>query len=143
MIRILYNLSFVEGPTRIIRAIRFEQRYRFAMDADTLRFARDAIEGECWGNCSYGRILNELIMILNEKTPCPALHRMPGDQVWNYVFPEVDLKNLNWNDMRRIRVLWAGGRKSTIFPGCRVAGLPHGFLSTLDGRLRFGDISYP
>ena len=105
VIRILYNLSFVEDPTRIIRAIRFEQRYRFAMDADTLRFARDAIERRMLGQLSYGRILNELIMILNEKDPLPALNRMQEIGVWNYVFPEVDLKNLNWNDMRRIRVL--------------------------------------
>jgi len=105
VIRILYNLSFVEDPTRIIRAIRFEQRYRFAMDADTLRFARDAIERRMLGQLSYGRILNELILILNERDPMPALTRMQEIGVWDYIFPEIDLKKLNWNDMRRIRML--------------------------------------
>ncbi len=105
LIRILYNLSFVEDPTRIIRAIRFEQRYHFTMEADTLRFACDAIERRMLGQLSYGRILNELILILNEKDPLPALNRMQEIGVWAYIFPEIDLKLLNWNDMRRISVL--------------------------------------
>ena len=29
VIRVLHTLSFVEDPTRIIRAVRFEQRYGF------------------------------------------------------------------------------------------------------------------
>lgn len=105
VIRILYNLSFVEDPTRIIRAIRFEQRYRFNMAADTLRFARDAIERRMLGHLSYGRILNELIIILNEKDPLPALRRMHEIGVWAYILPEIDLGRLNWNDMRRVNVL--------------------------------------
>ncbi|MGI6434904.1 MAG: CBS domain-containing protein [Syntrophomonadaceae bacterium] len=105
IIRILYNLSFVEDPTRIIRAIRFEQRYRFNMEADTLRFARDAIERRMLGHLSYGRILNELIIILNEKDPLSALRRMQEIGVWDYIFPEIDLGRLDWNDMRRINIL--------------------------------------
>src|SRR5690606_38395864 len=77
-IRILYNFSFVEDPTRILRAIRFEQRYRFTIEADTLRFARDAIERRMLGRLSYKRILAELILILNEKDPVPALERIRG-----------------------------------------------------------------
>lgn len=105
IIRILYNLSFVEDPTRIIRAIRFEQRYRFNMETDTLRFARDAIERRMLGHLSYGRILNELIIILNEKDPLSALRRMQEIGVWDYIFPEIDLGCLDWNEMRRISIL--------------------------------------
>lgn len=105
LIRILYNLSFVEDPTRIIRAIRFEQRYHFTMEADTLRFARDAIERRMLGHLSYGRILNELILILNERDPLPALQRMRDIGVWAYILPEINLDRLEWNNIRRIRVL--------------------------------------
>ena len=35
IIRILYNLSFVDDPLRIIRAIRFEQRFDFIIEEDT------------------------------------------------------------------------------------------------------------
>lgn len=105
LIRILYNLSFVEDPTRVIRAIRFEQRYQFTIEPDTLRFARDAIERRMLGQLSYGRILNELILILSERDPIPALRRMKEIGVWEYIFPEIDLERLDWNDMRRIAIL--------------------------------------
>lgn len=104
-IRILYNLSFVEDPTRILRAIRFEQRYQFSIETDTLRFARDAIERHLLGKLSYKRILNELILILNEKDPGPALDRLKEIGVWQYVLPEVQLEHLNRVTLKRIPVI--------------------------------------
>ena len=94
LIRVLYNLSFVEDPTRILRAIRFEQRYKFTIEPDTLRFARDAIQRRMLGKLSYKRILRELVLILNEKDPIPALLRMNESGVWNYILPEIDLEAL-------------------------------------------------
>lgn len=106
-IRILYNLSFVEDPTRILRAIRFEQRYQFQMETDTIRFARDAIERHLLGKLSYKRILTELILILNEKDPGPALDRLKEIGVWQYVLPEVQLEHLNRVTLKRIPVVSA------------------------------------
>lgn len=102
LIRILYNFSFVEDPTRIIRAIRFEQRYRFKMETDTMRFAREAIKRNMLGKLSYKRILTELILILNEKDPIPALKRMHDIGVWKYVLPEIDFDQVNWSKLKRI-----------------------------------------
>lgn len=94
LIRILYNLSFVEDPTRILRAIRFEQRYKFSIETDTLRMARDAIKRRMLGKLSYKRILRELILILNEKDPIPALMRITEAGIWEYILPEVKLESL-------------------------------------------------
>ena len=102
LIRILYNFSFVEDPTRIIRAIRFEQRYRFKIEADTMRFAKDAIQRRLLGKLSYKRILNELILILNEKDPIPALRRMKDTGVWKYILPEIDFDKVRWGRMKRV-----------------------------------------
>lgn len=102
LIRILYNFSFVEDPTRIIRAIRFEQRYRFKIEADTMRFARDAIERRMLGKLSYKRIFTELILILNEKDPIPALKRMHDIGVWQYVLPEIDFNQISWDKLKRV-----------------------------------------
>ncbi len=101
-IRILYNFSFVEDPTRILRAIRFEQRYHFTIEADTLRFARDAIERRMLGKLSYKRILGELILILNEKDPVPALERIRETGVWKYILPEIDVEMISWNKLKRL-----------------------------------------
>lgn len=102
LIRILYNFSFVEDPTRIIRAIRFEQRYRFKIEADTMRFARDAIERHMLGKLSYKRIFTELTLILNEKDPIPALKRMQDIGVWKYVLPEIDFDKVSWQQLKRV-----------------------------------------
>jgi len=101
-IRILYNLSFVEDPTRILRAIRFEQRYQFTIEVDTLRFARDAIERRMLGKLSYKRILHELILILSEKDPLGALRRMKETGVWQFILPEVKLDTLKKIPLQRI-----------------------------------------
>lgn len=107
LIRILYNFSFVEDPTRILRAIRFEQRYGFTIEADTLRFAQDAIERKLLGKLSYKRILQELILILGEKDPWLSLDRMKEIGVWEYVLPEVDLGKVGRTTLKRIPVLVA------------------------------------
>jgi len=104
-IRILYNLSFVEDPTRILRAIRFEQRYRFTIETDTLRFAKDAIDRRMLGKLSYKRIMQELILILNEKDPLSALERMTDTGVWKYILPEVKLEELTKVSFKRIPIV--------------------------------------
>lgn len=106
-IRILYNLSFIEDPTRIMRAIRFEKRYNFSIEPDTLRLAKDAIERRMLGKLSYKRILHELVLILNEQNPLPALKRMQEIGVWQYILPEVDLENIDKGILRRITVVTA------------------------------------
>lgn len=104
-IRILYNLSFVEDPTRILRAIRFEQRYKFTIEPDTLRFAQDAIERRLFGKLSFKRIMTEFILILSEKDPLSALERMKETGVWEYILPEVKLEELNRMTVKRIPVV--------------------------------------
>ncbi|NLG32397.1 MAG: CBS domain-containing protein, partial [Syntrophomonadaceae bacterium] len=106
-IRILYNLSFVEDPTRIIRAIRFEQRYGFTMEPDTLRFARDAIERRLIGKLSHKRILQELILILNEKEPLRYLERMEQIGVWKHFLPEINLQQVDKTLIKRIPIIIA------------------------------------
>ena len=108
-IRILYNLSFVEDPTRILRAIRFEQRYDFKIETDTLRFAQDAIARRLLRKLSYKRILQELILILSERNPLPALIRMGEIGVWQYILPEVDFEKINYTRLRRVPIItgWA------------------------------------
>lgn len=105
LVRILYNFSFVEDPTRILRAIRFEQRYRFQIEPDTLRFAQDAIERRLLGKLSYKRILQEIILILGEKDPVPSLDRMQEIGVWKYILPEVQPQTIDRTLLKRIPVV--------------------------------------
>src|SRR5438034_1751383 len=58
-VRVLHNLSFIDDPTRIFRAIRYENRYGFRMDDHTLRLARGTIEMGLVGDLSSARLRDE------------------------------------------------------------------------------------
>ena len=89
IIRVLYNLSFVEDPARIIRAIRFEQRYDFKMDKSTEYFLKKAIDDKLISKLRRKRMAEELILILNEIKPERALKRMMDLGVIKYILPGV------------------------------------------------------
>jgi tRNA nucleotidyltransferase (CCA-adding enzyme) len=66
IIRVLHNLSFIEDPTRIFRAVRYENRYGFRMDEHTLRLARSCVEMGLVGDLSSARLRDELVALLEE-----------------------------------------------------------------------------
>ena len=53
-----HNLSFIEDYS-YIAGIRLEQQYRFQIEPETLRFARDDCS-QALGRLSYNRIQQEL-----------------------------------------------------------------------------------
>ena len=65
-IRVLHNLSFIDDPTRIFRAIRYENRYGFRMDEHTVRLARGCVEMGLVGDLSSARLRDELVALLEE-----------------------------------------------------------------------------
>ncbi len=73
LIRILHEKSFVDDATRIWRALRYEQRLDFKLEADTLKLLRrdipmlDTISGD--------RIRYELECIFKEELPEKVLRR--------------------------------------------------------------------
>ena len=75
-IRVLHNLSFIEDPTRIFRAIRYENRYGFRMDDHTLSLARTCIEIGLVGNLSSSRLRDELFAILEEGEVAHSVRRL-------------------------------------------------------------------
>ena len=89
IIRILHNLSFVDDPTRIFRAIRFEQRYQFKMDQNTENLLKSALAINIFRQLSAERIRDELIIILSEPRPLPALLRMQQLKILKLINPKV------------------------------------------------------
>lgn len=74
IIRILHSLSFVDDPTRILRAVRYEQRFDFAIEPRTLELLLDA--EELLDRMTPARIRHELERILQEERPEKALARL-------------------------------------------------------------------
>jgi tRNA nucleotidyltransferase (CCA-adding enzyme) len=75
-LRVLHNLSFIEDPTRIFRAIRYENRYGFRMDEHTVRLARSCIEMGLVGDLSSARLRDELTALLEEGEVGHSLPRL-------------------------------------------------------------------
>jgi len=75
-IKVLHKLSFIEDPTRIFRAVRFEQRLGFKMDSQTEKLAISAIEMDVVSELIGIRIRDELVSILSEEKPWKALSRL-------------------------------------------------------------------
>jgi tRNA nucleotidyltransferase (CCA-adding enzyme) len=78
VIRVLHNLSFVEDPTRLFRAVRFEARYEFRMDGHTEALARSAIQDGSLGTIAPERLRREFYLLLQEPRPSRAMLRL-GD----------------------------------------------------------------
>ena len=74
IIRVLHSLSFIEDPTRILRAIRFEQRFGFTIEPRTAELMADAVD--LLHRVSGPRIRHELVLILQEAEPENALNRL-------------------------------------------------------------------
>ncbi len=75
-IRVLHDLSFVEDPTRILRAVRFEQRFNFSIDKHTENLIKAAVDLEMFDRLHKFRISDELVLLLNEPHPLKVVRRM-------------------------------------------------------------------
>ncbi len=75
-IRTIHNLSFVEDPTRIFRAIKFSNRFGFKIGKVTSNLIHNAIKIDCFKNLSGLRVLSELKQIFEEENPIPAIKTM-------------------------------------------------------------------
>lgn len=73
LIRILHPKSFIDDATRILRAIRYEQRLGFKLEAETERLLRRDID--MLDTLSGDRIRHELELIMEEEQPERVLAR--------------------------------------------------------------------
>lgn len=89
VIRVLHNLSFVEDPTRILRAIRFEQRYGFKISTHTSNLIENAVKIKALEKLTGKRLFSELKPILQEQDPPLAIKRMAQYGVLQSIHPKI------------------------------------------------------
>ncbi|HEY7617329.1 MAG TPA: hypothetical protein VH744_11035, partial [Terriglobales bacterium] len=71
LIRALHSLSFVDDPTRILRAVRFECRLGFTIEPRTAELIHTALP--MLGRITGERVRNELTLMLRERNPAQTL----------------------------------------------------------------------
>ena len=102
-IKVLHNLSFVEDPSRIFRAIRFEKRMNFTMAPHTARLIRNAVKMQLFGKAADTRFFSEIRLIFSEENPIPAIQRMAEFNLFQFLWP--DLKPHLKVDRRFLHIL--------------------------------------
>lgn len=88
-IRVLQNLSFVEDPTRVFRAVRFEQRFGFRIAKLTSGLIENAVRMDFFENLSGRRLFSELRQILEEDKPVMALRRLNEYKLLRVIHPKI------------------------------------------------------
>ncbi len=86
-IRVLHSLSFIDDPTRILRAARFEQRFGFHIESRTLGLIERALP--LLDRVSGPRIRHEIELILREARPERVLWRLQTLGVLSYLSPQL------------------------------------------------------
>ncbi len=91
VVRILHNLSFVEDPTRIFRAIKFEQRFNFSIGKLTSRLIHNAVKMDFFKRISGRRVFIELKQILEEDNPVLSIIRLNDYKLLQIIHPSITL----------------------------------------------------
>lgn len=89
-IRVLHSLSFIDDPTRMLRAVRFEQRFGFQIEVRTLELMKQALP--LLEKISGDRIRHELDHMLIDPKVTSILARLNELELLKVIHPQ-----LAWN----------------------------------------------
>ncbi|MCM8784064.1 MAG: hypothetical protein NC818_04755 [Candidatus Omnitrophica bacterium] len=104
-IRVIHKRSFLDDPTRIIRAIRFASRFDFSIAKDTLKWLREAVSRGVFSKISSVRIGNEIIRLLQEKQPFKGIKKIQKLCGLKIIHPDIKFKE-EWNKYFLQLPLW-------------------------------------
>lgn len=101
IIQVLHSLSFVDDPTRILRAVRYEQRFGFQITPRTLELLKDATN--LIERVSPTRIRHELERILQEEKPEKILKRLDQLGILKPIHPALEADGILEQRFERLR----------------------------------------
>ena len=106
-IRVLHNLSFVEDPTRVFRAIRFEQRFGFTIGKLTANLIENAVKMDFFKRLSGRRVFSELRHILQEEDPIRALIRLQDFRLLKVIHNSIQLNKATMKQLNGVKEVLA------------------------------------
>lgn len=98
-IRALYNLSFIEDPTRIFRAIRFASRLHFSIEDETKKFIIQAVNDHMINKLSNDRIREEIHGIFKDENLSNSLILMKELNIFKSLNEGQDI---SWEEIEKI-----------------------------------------
>ena len=104
-IRVLHSLSFIDDPTRALRAVRYARRLGFTIAPDTRNLISTALEEGVFERLSGQRLRRELEVLLAEPHPTPTLALVAELGLLPAIFPE-----LTWSEKVRSHLMEVEGQ---------------------------------
>jgi tRNA nucleotidyltransferase (CCA-adding enzyme) len=101
-LRIIHNLSFVEDPTRILRAARFEVRFDFHLSRHAEQLITNAVQMGLLARLSGARLYTELQLILQAARPLAILERLQALGVLSAIHPRLGVDATTERRFRRV-----------------------------------------
>jgi tRNA nucleotidyltransferase (CCA-adding enzyme) len=115
LIRVMHEQSFLDDPTRILRAARYAVRFGFQFDALTQDLLNQAVDQDAFKTVTPVRYFLELRRILEEKDPLPALDLL---MAWGAV------RYVPYDAAGRIRLAAAGDVPWEVCLAALLKGMP-------------------
>jgi len=118
-VRALHDLSFVDDPTRLFRAIRFERRYGFTIEPHTYDLMMKAVAEGALEEITKERIRNEILLILREDNLIRVINRMAHFHLMEYIHPKISVsEEMAWlfDRIKDVMTWWYSerGRADTV-----------------------------
>lgn len=106
-LRVLHSLSFIDDPTRVLRAVRLELRLGFQISPETLRLIDVAVKEGVFERLSGSRLRDELILLLDHPgTAIRGLERLEELDVLRTVHPGLELSPDRLETLQEARAGW-------------------------------------
>jgi len=102
LIRVLHEKSFLEDPTRLLRAIRFEQRFKFKVEKQTLRLMKEALNIGALRLVNPHRLRDEVVLILKEPKPYRYIKRIKELAGFSFIDSKLKLNKESFKLILRI-----------------------------------------
>ena len=103
VIRVIHNLSFVEDPTRIFRAIRFEQRFGFQIGKHTANLINNAVKMNFLDQLDGYRFFSELKLIFQEEDPVLVIKRLAEFDILRFIHPKIKFNEKMKSHLQNIK----------------------------------------
>ncbi len=100
LVRVLHSISFVDDPTRMLRAVRYEQRYGFQIGKRTLQLLLEA--RPLMSRVSGDRIRHEMDNIINEGRVVEMLERLNQIDLLKTIHPDLDWDSWLRDKIRKV-----------------------------------------
>ena len=101
IVRVLHSLSFVDDPTRILRAVRFSERLGFLIESRSIELMQSALP--MLRRITGERIRNEITLLLQEQNPERGLLKLEALKALEAFHPAFHISRHIRDDFRRLR----------------------------------------